>query len=379
MSIMEFKVAKSTLVPFTVLREDDTADLERLPSISDEDLRALYRTMVLTRLFDERMVTVQRQGRISFYMPCLGEEASTVGSSYALRKEDWIFPCYREQGAYLWRGATLQEMAHQCFGNSMDYTKGRQMPVHYSFRHLNVVSVSSPLMTQVPQAVGTAWAMKLRRDPAVVLTYFGEGATSEGDFHVGMNFAGVYQTPTIFFLRNNGWAISTPCSVQSASENFAMKAAAYGFEGVQVDGTDILAVIAVTRKAAEKARNGGGPTLIEALTYRVGPHSTSDDPTGYRTEEDVKPWLSKDPVARFQRYLEKRGLWTPEWESEILELGKEEILRAVETAEATPAPKPETLFDDVFSEKPWFLREQEAELMDLLKQTSGTASEQSSR
>jgi TPP-dependent pyruvate/acetoin dehydrogenase alpha subunit len=260
-------------------------------------------------------------------------------------------------------------MAHQCYGNHLDYTKGRQMPVHYSFRHLNIVSVSSPLMTQVPQAVGTAWAMKLRKDPYVTLTYFGEGSTSEGDFHVAMNFAGVYKTPAVFFLRNNGWAISTPASVQTASANFAMKANAYGFEGVQVDGNDVLAVIVATRRAVDKALRGEGPTLIEALTYRVGAHSTSDDPSGYRTEDHVTPWRSKDPVQRFQRFLAKRGLWTPEWEAELQERFKQEILEAIEIAEKTPGPAPETIFEDVYAEKPRFLQEQEAELMESLQRT----------
>jgi len=250
-SLIEFKVGASGVqnVPFSVLRADDTADPALMPDIPESDLRALYRTMVLTRAFDARMFTLQRQGRLGFYLACTGEEAATVGSAYALKPEDWVFPCYREQGCYLWRGVTVQEMAHQCYGNALDHTKGRQMPVHYSFRAQNIVSISSPLAVQLPQAVGTAWAAKLRHDPIVTLTYFGEGSTSEGDFHVGLNFAGVYKTPTIFFLRNNGWAISTPREVQTASENFAMKAAAYGFEGVLVDGNDILAVIAATQDA----------------------------------------------------------------------------------------------------------------------------------
>lgn len=372
MSLVEYKVGKGAPTAlFTVLREDDTADPALMPAISDEDLRALYRTMVQTRVFDQRMFTLQRQGRLGFYMPSTGEEAATVGSSYALKPEDWMFPCYREQGAYLWRGATVQEMVHQCYGNVLDYTKGRQMPVHYSFRHLNIVSISSPLAVQLPHAVGTAWAAKLRRDPIITMVYFGEGSSSEGDFHVAMNFAGVYKTPCIFFMRNNGWAISTPREVQTASENFAMKATAYGFEGVLVDGNDILAVIAATQKAADKARNGGGPTLIEAVTYRVGSHSTSDDPSAYRKEEDVKVWEAKDPIARFQRFLAKKGLWTPEWEAEMQEQFKAEVLKAIDVAEKTPAPAPETIFEDVFSDKPWFLVEQEAELMDSLKQSKG--------
>lgn len=368
MSLVEFKVDKGLPTAlFTVLREDDTADPALMPNIPDEDLRALYRTMALTRAFDQRMITLQRQGRLGFYLGSYGEEAATVGSAYALKPEDWIFPCYREQGAYLWRGITVAEMANQCYGNAYDGTKGRQMPVHYSFRHKNIVSVSSPLAVQLPQAVGAAWAAKLRRDPVITLTYFGEGSSSQGDFHVGLNFAGVYKTPTVFFLRNNGWAISTPREVQTASENFAMKATAYGFEGVLVDGNDLLAVIVATQRAAEKARNGGGPTLIEAVTYRLGGHSTSDDPSSYRKDDEVKAWETKDPLPRFQRFLAKRGLWTPEWEEQIQAEFKAEISEAVEAAEKAPAPAPETMFEDVFSEKPWFLLEQEAELMESLE------------
>lgn len=372
MSLVEFEVGKNASVPtalFTVLREDDTADPALMPEISDADLKALYRTMVMTRVFDQRMITLQRQGRLGFYLGSLGEEAASVGSAFSLWPEDWIFPCYREQGAYLWRGVTVQEMANQCYGNGLDWTKGRQMPVHYSFRHKNIVSISSPLTVQLPQAVGAAWAAKLRKDPIVTLTYLGEGASSQGDFHVGLNFAGVYKTPTIFFLRNNGWAISTPREVQTASENFAMKANAYGFEGVLVDGNDLLAVIVATKRAADKARSGGGPTLIEAVTYRVGGHSTSDDPSVYRKDEEVKAWEAKDPIARFQRFLAKRGLWTPEWELEIQEACKAEVLAAAENAEKAPAPAPETIFDDVFSDVPRFLQEQRAELMDSLQQS----------
>lgn len=349
--------------PFSVLNEDGSVIAERMPNIPREDLLKLYRAMVKTRAFDQRMITLQRQGRIGFYLGSTGEEAATVGSSYALRETDWMFPCYREQGAYIWRGITLLEMANQCYGNGNDYTKGRQMPVHYSFRHKNIVSISSPLATQIPQTVGAAYAAKLRKEDTVFLTYFGEGASSEGDFHVGMNFAGVWNVPVIFFLRNNGWAISTPRELQTASETFAQKADAYGFEGVLVDGNDIFAVIEATRRAAEKARNGGGPTLIEALTYRVGAHSTSDDPTGYRDEAEVKEWEKKDPIERFRRYLSKIGLWSQSYEDKLQEELKAEIQAAVETAENTPDPAPETIFEDVFSENPWHLEEQREELL----------------
>lgn len=361
MNTLDAATADST--PYRVLGDDDVADPARMPAISDDDLRALYRTMVLTRAFDERMFMLQRQGRLGFYLPSTGEEAATVGSAFCLEDADWVFPCYREQGAYLWRGITVQELAHQCYGNAMDATKGRQMPVHYSFRRKNIVSISSPLAVQLPQATGAAWAAKLKGDPIVVLTYFGEGASSQGDFHVGLNFAAVYRTPTVFFMRNNGWAISTPREVQTITPNFAMKAAAYGMEGLLVDGNDVLAVIAATRRAVERARSGGGPTLIEAVTYRIGSHSTSDDPSAYRSEEEVLAWKRKDPIQRFQRFLAGRHLWTPAWEDELVARCRAEVLAAVEAAERAPAPEPVTLFEDCFAELPAFLVEQRGEML----------------
>ncbi len=366
MSFVDVKVGKVVPMsgePYSVLNDDGSANLDRMPNIPREDLLKLYRAMVKTRAYDQRMITLQRQGRLGFYLGSTGEEAATVGSAFALRESDWIFPCYREQGAYIWRGITIQEMTNQCYGNALDGTKGRQMPVHYSFRHKNIVSISSPLATQLPQAVGAAYAAKLKKEDTVVLTYFGEGSTSEGDFHVGLNFAGVWNVATIFFCRNNGWAISTPREIQTASETFAQKAQAYGVEGVLVDGNDIFAVIEVTRRAVEKARNGGGPTMIEAVTYRVGPHSTSDDPSGYRNEEDVKAWEKKDPIERFRRYLSKVGLWNQNFEDKLQEELKLEIMTAIEIAEKAPAPTPETIFEDVFSDIPWHLQEQREELL----------------
>lgn len=364
-TMIEAATADST--PYRVLRDDGTADPARMPQVTDEQLRAVYRTMLLTRAFDERLVMLQRQGRLGFYLPSTGEEGATVGSAFCLEPSDWVFPCYREQGCYLWRGVTVQELAHQCYGNALDYTKGRQMPVHYSFREKNIVSISSPLAVQLPQATGAAWAAKLKGDPTVVLTYFGEGSSSQGDFHVGLNFAAVYKTPTVFFLRNNGWAISTPREVQTASANFAMKAAAYGMPGLLVDGTDVLAVIAATRQAVELARSGGGPTLIEAVMYRLGGHSTSDDPSAYRSEAEVEEWRAKDPMGRFQRFLAARGLWDEAWEAELQEQARAEVLAAVETAERSPAPGPATIFEDLYADEPPSVTAQREELLASLK------------
>src|SRR2546422_11542663 len=256
------------------------------------------------------MLSLQQQGRIGFYIPNTGEEASQVGSAMALEKREWVFPAYREPGAALWRGFSVATLIAQAYGNAKDPQQGRQMPNHYGARDINYVPVSSPVGTQIPQAVGVAWAAKIRKEDIVTLTYFGDGATSEGDFHAGMNFAGVFKTPTIFFCKNNQWAISVPVSKQTASKTLAQKALAYGFDGVRVDGNDLLAVYAVTKAAADKARAGGGPTMIEAVTYRMGPHPSSDDPTRYRSKEELDAWQKRDPNDPMRKYLELKSLWS---------------------------------------------------------------------
>jgi pyruvate dehydrogenase E1 component alpha subunit len=356
-----------------VISEEGVIKKGEDPSISPEDLQKLYRFMVLNRQLDDRMMKLQRQGRIGFYLQSIGEEATHIGSAFALQQQDWVIPCYREPGAAFLRGFPLVKFIAQLMGNAGDLIKGRQMPNHYAWRPGNYASVSSPVGTQIPQAVGVSWAAKIKKDPVVVLVFFGEGATSQGDFHVGCNFAGVFKTPTILFCRNNGYAISVPRERQTASESIAIKAKAYGFPGVRVDGNDILAVIKATREAADRARKGEGPTLIEAVTYRQGAHSSSDDPRMYRTDDEVAKFQKIDPIARFRHYLQERKLWDDKREDALQEQVKLEILDAVAEAEKFGMPPTETIFEDVFAELPPHLREQEQYLLDYLKRNPRAA------
>ena len=348
---------------YQILREDGTLRSKVEPMVGPDEVKRLYEFMILIRTLDTRMLILQRQGRIGFYMTGMGEEAAILGSAYALEPTDWIMPCYREYSAAILRGYSVEDFICQLLGNARDNTKGRQMPIHIAIKALNYGSVSSPIGTQITQGVGLAWAAKLRGDPVVSLSYFGDGATSSAEFHVAANFAGVFKAPTILLCRNNGWAISTPSSSQSAVEVYAQKAVAYGIEGVRVDGNDLFAVIEVTRRAAERARAGLGATLIEAVTYRRGAHSSSDDPSVYRDDAEAKKWDDKDPVLRIRRYLERRKLWS-DAEQQGAELqAVATVQAALEAAERVPPPPVSTLFEDVFAEKPWHLREQEAELM----------------
>jgi pyruvate dehydrogenase E1 component alpha subunit len=346
-----------------VLRDDSSIDPEGDPGLTTEDVLTAYRAMVQTRWLDEHLTALQRQGRIGFHVGSLGEEAAIIGSALALRTQDWIFPCYREFGAALLRGLDFQRFVDNMFGNANDTVKGRQMPDHYTSRQNHWLSVSSPVGTQITQAVGFAWAAKLKKDDLVTLVYFGDGATSSSDFHAGMNFAGVFKTPTLFFCRNNGWAISVPIERQTAAETFALKGVAYGVPGVRVDGNDLFAVVAVVRQAIERARNGDGPTLIEALTYRMGGHSTSDDPNAYRELAALQQWATRDPIQRVKSYLLKAGAWDDAHEEKLLSELSERFRRAVQQAEQTEKPDLKTLFDDVYAELPWHLREQREELL----------------
>jgi 2-oxoisovalerate dehydrogenase E1 component alpha subunit len=333
-----------------------------VPEIGRDDLIRLYRAMLLNRRVDERMLMLQRQGRISFYVGAAGEEGAIIGSAFAMQDQEWLIPCYREAGAAFLRGYSLRDFTNQLFGNCEDKIKGRQMPCHWASRELRLASVSSPVGSQIPHANGFGLAAKFLGRKEAALVYFGDGATSEGDFHVACNMAGVFKAPVVFFCRNNQWAISVPAEVQTASETFAMKARAYGIEEVQVDGNDVLAVYQVTAQAAEKARKGDGPTLIEAVTYRQGAHTTSDDPRAYRSDDEVEVWKGKDPVERFRKFLVDQGHWSADQDAKLEEELNEEIHTAVREAETLGPPDIETVFEDVFEEMPWHLREQLEEL-----------------
>jgi pyruvate dehydrogenase E1 component alpha subunit len=336
------------------------ADLD----LSDADLMAMYTHMIRVRVLDQRMTNLQRQGRIGFYLAGTGQEATQIGIAYALEPTDWMFPHYRDPGSALVRGISVQDMVHQCFGNAMDQIKGRQMPVHYSFRDHNYFSISSPLATQVPHAVGAAWAMKIKGDKKVALTSFGDGSSSEGDFHVAMNFAGVYKVPCVFILENNQWAISVPLKFQTASETFAQKAEAYGFEGVRVDGNDVLAVYKATKQAVDKARAGKGPTLIECYTYRMTSHSTSDEATRYQPKEEVAAWKKRDPIVRFEAFLKSLKLLDDKTITKIAEDAEAEVTAAIKIAEAEGLPPAPSIFDDVFEAPTPRLERQRQQLKD---------------
>jgi 2-oxoisovalerate dehydrogenase E1 component alpha subunit len=314
-------------------------------------LLPLYRWMVLERLLDERMVTLQRQGRIGFYIGSIGEEATVFGTVAALSPQDWIFPSYREHGAAFMRGLPLATFMANLFGNAGDLVKGRQMPCHESWAPGHFVSISSPIATQLSQAVGAAWAARIKGEEMVPITFFGDGSTSAHDFHTGLNFAAVKRLGVIFACRNNGWAISTPSASQTVSETMAQKAIAYGMRGERVDGNDLVAVHNATRRARQRAAAGEGPTLLELVTYRIEGHSTSDDPRAYRPAEVVEPWKRKDPILRVKKLLLARGLLDEAGDAALREEVRQQILAALREAEAfDPRPPMETMFEDVFAE-----------------------------
>lgn len=345
------------------LRDDGTIDPAHDPQLTGEQVASLYRAMVRVRVLDDRLVALQRQGRIGFHIGSLGEEAAILGSAFAMRETDWIFPCYREFGAALLRGMPLQRYVDNMFGNAGDPVKGRQMPDHYTFRAGRFGSISSPIGTQITQAAGFGWAARIKKEDVAVLVYFGDGATSSNDFHNGMNFAGVFRAPVVFFCRNNGWAISVPTERQTGSATFAEKGVAYGVPGVRVDGNDLFAVIKVTRDAAARAARGEGPTLIEALTYRMSGHSTSDDPKAYRPDTTLEAWRALDPIVRLRRHVEQRFGWTDEQQRAMEAEVDAEIKAAVAAAEKTPPPALGSMFEDVYATPPWHLEEQRAELL----------------
>lgn len=336
--------------------------------LSDDELLHCYATMLSVRAFDDTCMKLQRSGRIGFSIPNRGIEGTQVGAASALKKTDWIFPSYRDFGMALYHGIKPVDMMHNMFGNSLDTAKGRQMPVHFSFDEpIHFYSISSPIGTHLPHAVGAAHAFKLRGEDHVALASFGDGGTSSLGFHSGLNFAAVWKSPVVFLCQNNGYAISMPSIGQTASESYAIKAEAYGMPGVIVDGNDLLAVRKAVLEACERARRGDGPTLIEAKTFRMGGHSTSDDPSRYVPKELLDEWAEKDPVERFERFLSKRGLWDESKRDNMYAEAMQVIDKAAKEAEATSKPGLETIFSDVYADVPAHIRKQGEASFDLAK------------
>lgn len=340
------------------------------PLLTAEVKRKLLRSMVLTRAFDDRMFRAQRQGKTSFYMKCLGEEAVACAAGLALDREDMCFPSYRQQGLLIARDWDLVDMMNQIYSNKGDRLKGRQLPIMYSSREAAFFSISGNLTTQYPQAVGWAMASAAQGDTRIAATWCGEGSTAEGDFHSALTFATVYRAPVIFNVVNNQWAISSFAGFAGGeATTFAARAIGYGIAGLRVDGNDALAVYAATSWAAERARTNHGPTLIEHFTYRAEGHSTSDDPSAYRSADERSKWPLGDPIARLKAHLIAAGEWDEERHAaqdlELAELVKASAKAAEQNGilgHGMHQPF-ETMFEDVFEEMPWHLKEQSAQMM----------------
>jgi pyruvate dehydrogenase E1 component alpha subunit len=351
----------------SILDENGRLDEALEPDIPDDLLLKMYRFMLLSRRFDERLLNLQRQGRIGTFAPSTGHEAAYVGSVAALKPTDWLVPSYRETAALLWRGGTMENFLLY-FGG---YDEAGWIP-----EEIKNLPISIPVGSQMQHAVGLGWAIKYRQSNEVVMTYFGDGATSQGDFHEAMNFAGVFQTPVVFVCQNNQWAISVPRSKQTHSKTLAQKGLAYDIPGIQVDGNDVLAVYASAKEALDRARLGGGPTLIEYVTYRLVMHTTADDPKRYRTDADVEKWMKRDPIPRFQNYLTEKGILTSEKIEELEREVKKDIQESVERAEKRMKEPvdPLHMFEHMYAELPPAIQEQREELIRELAADKGESS-----
>ncbi len=335
----------------SILDADGQIDEELAPDLDKEPLQRLYRTMLLSRRFDEQLLQWQRQGRIGTFAPALGQEAAQIGATAALRDSDWMVPSYRESAAAIWRGTPLSGLILYDAG----YNEGAEIP-----ESQKDLPICVPVASQIPHAVGLAYASQYRDDGDVVMVFFGDGATSEGDFHEAVNFASVLQAPVVFVCQNNQYAISVPIEKQMNCETIAQRAVAYGIPGVRVDGNDVLAVYVAATEAVERARSGGGPTLIEYVTYRLSVHTTADDPTKYREEDEVGEWEESDPLNRFRRYLIDRGVLTEDDVERLEEEIDEQIQSARQEAEDLMDEHSDTfdMFEHVYVEMPPYLQEQ---------------------
>lgn len=339
-----------TAEPYMILDEDGkVTDKESLPPLSEDELKYLHRTMVFTRIIDEKALSYQRQGRMLTYAPNTGQEAAQVGSAYALEKKDWLVPAFRELGAWLIKGVPLKNIYMYWYGNEW----GSHMP-----EDVRMLPVSIPIASQMQHAAGIGMANNIKGEDSVALAYVGDGGTSIGDFYESINFAAVFKAPVVFLIQNNQYAISVPRKMQTNSKTLAQKAVAFDIPGILVDGNDIFAMYVVTKQAVERARKGEGPTLIEAYTYRLGAHTTSDDPTKYRKDEEVQEWTAKDPIKRFETYLLDEGIITQDYIEKMKEELEQEVVSTFESLEHTSDTELEDIFKYHYEEMTPQLQEQ---------------------
>jgi pyruvate dehydrogenase E1 component alpha subunit len=332
-----------------ILDEHGVCDEQLRPQLADAQIRSFYEWMILARAFDEKAFKLQREGRLGTYASILGQEAAQVGSALALQPSDWMFPAFREPGASFVRGLPLKMILQYWSGDE----RGSKIP-----EGQNDFPITIPVSTQIPIGAGVAWGAKLKGENIAVLVFLGDGATSKGDFHEGLNMAGVLSLPVVFFCQNNHWAISVPLKRQTAAETLAQKALAYGFPGMQVDGNDIFAIYSATDEALKRARAGKGPTFIEAVTYRIGDHTTADDASRYRSDEEVAAWKKKDPIDRLIKYMATKGLWDESYGQNVVARARQQVEAAVKEQENTPPPDPADIFLHTFHELPNDLAEQ---------------------
>lgn len=335
---------------FSILdKNGNVLDESLVLEIDNEKLIGMYKTMLLTRCADNKALQLQRQGRMLTYAPNTGQEAAQVGSAAAIEEKDWLVPAFRDLGAWLTKGMSLEKVYLYWFGNEM----GSNLP-----ENVKMLPIAVPIATQFNHAVGIAMASNIKGEDEVTIAYIGDGGTSEGDFHEALNFAGVFNAPVVFIVQNNQYAISVSRNIQTKSKTIAQKAVAYGIPGIQVDGNDLLAMYTATKEAVDRARNGGGATLIEALTYRLGAHTTSDDPTRYREDREVEEWKEKDPLKRFKKYLIDKGLWSEEKDIEQIEEYEKYALEVFKKVEASGDTEPLDIFKYHYEEMPKHLVEQ---------------------
>ena len=351
-----------------VLSDDNIASGDWNRNISAENLRLGLEHMVRLRIFDDRMMKMQRTGKLSFYMRSLGEEAVAIAQTMALENQDWIFPSYRQPGAQFVRGRDMVSMICHCIGNEEDNVKGRQMPVHYTWKEGRFISISSPVGTQFSQAVGVGLASQYKGLDEVTISWIGEGSSSQGDYHYALNFAGVFKAPVILNTVNNQWAISSHVNVATAGKNFAIRGIPYDLPSFRVDGNDFLALYSVTKWARERAAAGLGATHIEVLTYRAGAHSSSDDPSRYRPQNEAQYWPGGDPIERLKSHLIEIGEWSDEQQNSLEEKIDSEVMSAYKEAVKFgdlangPYPSSDHIFTEVYETVPWHLEEQRKEM-----------------